>query len=329
MWSKVASFIIKFKLPMIVVIGLITVVMGYHATKVEMSYEFTRTVPLDDPDMVFFQRFKKQFGEDGNMMAIGVKDSALFKLENFQKFRTLSNNLRKIEGVGEVLSLPLLKLILKDTVKQKFYLGNVFPENVTSQQQLDSLLTIANGQKFYVGRLMNPTNGATLVLAQVKKEYANSAKRIDITNALVKAGDEFAQQTGIQVHYAGLPFVRSVMASQVRKELSFFLYLSAMVTGLIMLIFFRSVRAVIFSMIMIEVVVQKMGLATFLTNLTVAIGFLTLLYTDITILREFGIVAGINIIGLFVVSLVMIPSILSWMPEPKPNHLRHLNFKIL
>src|SRR6185369_11938535 len=58
-------------------------------------------------------------------------------------------------------------------------------------------------------------------------------------------------------------------------------------------------------------------------------GFLTLLYTDITILREFGIVAGINIIGLFVVSLVMIPSILSWMPEPKPNHLRHLNFKIL
>ncbi len=372
---------------MIVVIGLITVVMGYHATKVEMSYEFTRTVPLDDPDMVFFQRFKKQFGEDGNMMAIGVKDSALFKLENFQKFRMLSNDLRKIEGVGEILSLPLLKILQKDTVKGKFYLSNLFPENITSQQQLDSLLNIAIGQKFYMGQLMNATNGATLVLAQVKKEYANSAKRIDITNALVKAGDEFAQQTGIQVHYAGLPFVRSVMASQVRKELSFFLYLSAIVTGLIMLIFFRSVRAVIFSMIMIgvvvvwtigtiallgfkisllsglippvivtigitnaiyllnkyhvefvksnnktqaiEVVVQKMGLATFLTNLTVAIGFLTLLYTDITILREFGVVAGINILGLFVVSLVMIPSILSWMPEPSPKHLRHLNFKIL
>lgn len=56
----------------------------------------------------------------------------------------------------------------------------------------------------------------------------------------------------------------------------------------------------------IENVVMKMGLATFLTNLTVAIGFLTLLATDITVLREFGIVAGINIIALFVVSLVMI-----------------------
>ncbi|MEK6782978.1 MAG: efflux RND transporter permease subunit [Bacteroidota bacterium] len=387
MWSKVAQFIIKFKLHLIVVIGLITVVMGYFAMKVEMSYEFTRTVPLDDPEMVYFNRFKKQFGEDGNMMALGVRDSALFKLENFQKFRTLSNELRKIEGVGEILSLPLLKIIQKDTVKAKFYLINLFPENITSQHQLDSLLHVAVGQKFYMGQLLNTGNGATLILAQVKKEYANSAKRIDITNALVKYGADFAKQTGIKVHYAGLPFVRSVMASQVRKELSFFLYLSAIVTGLIMLIFFRSVRAVVFSLIMIgvvviwtigtiallgfkisllsglippvivtigitnaiyllnkyhvefvkhgnkqeaiEIVVQKMGLATFLTNLTVAIGFLTLLYTDITILREFGIVAGINIIGLFVVSLVMIPSILSWMPEPKPKHLRHLNFKIL
>ncbi|MEJ0056905.1 MAG: MMPL family transporter, partial [Bacteroidota bacterium] len=79
----------------------------------------------------------------------------------------------------------------------------------------------------------------------------------------------------------------------------------------------------------IRIVVQKMGLATFLTNLTVAIGFLTLLSTDITILREFGIVAGINIIGLFVVSLVMIPGILSWLPEPSSKHLKHLTFPMM
>jgi predicted RND superfamily exporter protein len=79
----------------------------------------------------------------------------------------------------------------------------------------------------------------------------------------------------------------------------------------------------------IRAVVLKMGLATFLTNLTVAIGFLTLLSTDIMVLREFGIVAGLNIIALFVVTLVMIPGILSWMPEPNKKHLRHLDFKLL
>ncbi|MDZ7645869.1 MAG: hypothetical protein U5K54_01105 [Cytophagales bacterium] len=59
-------------------------------------------------------------------------------------------------------------------------------------------------------------------------------------------GTKFSEDTGVQIHYAGLPFVRSVMAQQVRKELSFFLYLSAIVTGVIMLLFFRSVRAVNF-----------------------------------------------------------------------------------
>jgi predicted RND superfamily exporter protein len=321
------------------------------------------------------------------MMAIGVKDSSIYKLENFQKLKTFSNEIRKIEGVGEVLSLPLLRIMLKDTVEKRFYFQPLFPDQIQSQHQLDSLLAIARDQKFYMGQLVNVENGANLILAPMKKEYANSARRIDITNKLIALGTKFTEDTNVQIHYAGLPFVRSIMAQQVRKELSFFLYLSAIVTGVIMLLFFRSVRAVIFSMIMIGVVVVwtigtiallgfkisllsglippvivtigitnaiyllnkyhlefvnrknkmeaikavvlKMGLATFLTNLTVAIGFLTLLSTDITILREFGIVAGINIIALFLVSLVMIPSILSWMPEPNAKHLRHLDFKIL
>lgn len=387
MWSKIALFIIRFRTALIVVIGAITIVMGYYAARVEMSYDFARTVPLNDPDMIFFTRFKQQFGEDGNMMALGFKDSALYELKNFQKLKDLSNNLRKIEGVNEVLSLPLLRIIEKDTVEKKFKLRPLFPNTLTSQKQLDSLLAVSLDQRFYMGQLVNETNGAMLMLAPMNKEYANSAKRIEVTNNLIKLGTAFTEQTGITIHYAGLPFVRSVMAEQVRKELSLFLIMSAIVTGVIMLLFFRSFRAVIFSMIMIGVVVvwtigtikllgfkisllsglippvivtigitnaiyllnkyhveyvirkdkmqtilavvMKMGLATFLTNLTVAIGFLTLLATDISVLREFGIVAGINIIALFVVSLVMIPSILSWMPEPTQKHLKHLDFKIL
>ncbi|HBK88103.1 MAG TPA: hypothetical protein DDZ56_05605 [Cytophagales bacterium] len=361
--------------------------MGYYASRVEMSYELNRTVPPEDPDMIFLNQFKKTFGEDGNMMAVGFRDSAIYKLENFRALTQLGKDIRKLDGVNEVVSLPRLRVILKDTAHQKFYSAPLFPEDISSQQQLDSLLKVSEGQRLYEGQLVNPKNGAILMLVSVEKEYANSALREKLTSGLLVIGNDFTQKTGIQVRYAGLPFMRSIVAQQVKKELSMFTILSAIVTGLIMLIFFRSVRAVIFSMIMIgvlvvwtlgtiallgfkitllsglippvivtigitnaiyllnkyhveydkhgnkieaiRVVVQKMGLATFLTNLTVAIGFLTLLSTDITILREFGIVAGINIIGLFVVSLIMIPGILSWLPEPSSKHLRHLTFPIL
>ncbi|MBS1682004.1 MAG: MMPL family transporter [Bacteroidetes bacterium] len=387
MWDKIAAFIIRFRILLIVLIGLVTVVMGYYASKVEMSYDLARTVPADDPEMVFLQQFKKQFGEDANIIGIGVKDSSIYSIKNFNRFRDLNNIIKNIKGVNNVLSLPEVKIIYKDTANRKFKLEPLFPKEIYSQKHLDSLLGELGKQKFYMGQLVNSHNGATLMLISVQKEVMNSAKRIELTQQLVEAGNAFTKFTNIQLHYAGLPFIRTVMATKVREEMQFFLYLSALVTGLIMFFFFRSVRAVLFSMIIIgivvvwvmgtltlfgfkitllsglippvivtigitnaiyllnkyhlefykckskpeaiAIVVKKMGLAMFLTNLTVAIGFLTLLSTDILLLREFGIVAGINIMALFIVSLIMIPAVFSWLPEPKPKHLRHLDFKIL
>ena len=72
-------------------------------------------------------------------------------------------------------------------------------------------------------------------------------------------------------------------------------------------------------------VIQKIGSATFLTNLTTAAGFGTLVFTSIPILVEFGIVAAIDIMGVFLVSLLLIPTIFSFLPPPEPKHLKHLN----
>ncbi len=387
MWTKVAEFIIKQRLPLIAMIGIITVFMGYHATRVEMSYDLNRTVPLDDPEMVFLNKTKEQFGEDGNIIGIGLKDSSVFSLRNFEAFKKLGDRIRTIPGITNVLSLPRLKVLVKDTTKDRFREVDIFPEQIGSQPELDSLMGTVRNQKQYMGLLVNPANGATMMLVSVNKDVMNSAKRVEMVVSLGEAGDGFTKNTNIQLHYAGIPYIRSVVAGQVRKELSMFLYLSTLVTGLIMFFFFRSFRAVLFSLIIIgivvvwvmgslalfgfkitllsglippvivtigitnaiyllnkyhlefaklrdkekaiAVVVNKMGLATFLTNLTVAIGFLTLLSTDILVLREFGIVAGINIMALFVVSLIMIPGIFSWLPPPSPKHLRHLDFKIL
>ncbi|HYG20755.1 MAG TPA: hypothetical protein VD816_17575, partial [Ohtaekwangia sp.] len=116
MWNRLSQWIIDYRLTLIVVIALITAFMGYYATKVEMSYEFARTVPLEDPDMIYLNKFKAQFGEDGNIIAVGLKDSAVYQLENFNAFRTLTREIRAITGVNDVISLPVIKLILKDTI---------------------------------------------------------------------------------------------------------------------------------------------------------------------------------------------------------------------
>jgi predicted RND superfamily exporter protein len=72
-------------------------------------------------------------------------------------------------------------------------------------------------------------------------------------------------------------------------------------------------------------VISKVGNATLMTNLTTASGFATFIILSSSLLREFGIVASINIIGIFILSLLIIPIIYSYMSLPKNKHLQHLN----
>ncbi|MGN6476811.1 MAG: efflux RND transporter permease subunit, partial [Flavipsychrobacter sp.] len=70
--------------------------------------------------------------------------------------------------------------------------------------------------------------------------------------------------------------------------------------------------------------VDRMGIVTLFTNLTAAIGFGVFFFTKSAILKEFGLVAGINILAIFVISLVFIPALFSFLPPPKGKHTNYL-----
>ncbi|MCX7862076.1 MAG: MMPL family transporter [Bacteroidales bacterium] len=74
-------------------------------------------------------------------------------------------------------------------------------------------------------------------------------------------------------------------------------------------------------------IIQRIGTATFLTNLTTAVGFATFILSPTSILKEFGIIASINILIEFLLSLTLIPIILSFLPVPKERHIKHLQSK--
>jgi uncharacterized protein len=386
MWTKLSHIIIKYRLLLVGLVVVITGFMGYYARNVQMSFEFAKTVPADDPDMIELLNFRELFGEDGNLVALGILDTSVYEIKNFKKLYKLSRQLDTISGVNSVLSLPLIQRLEKDTVNLKFDVKPIFASGIPdNKHDFDSLIQVAFDQKFYSGQLVNEKNGATLVLISINGEVLNSPKRIVLTQKIIDLGTAFEAETGIELHYAGLPFVRSVVASKVKNELQFFLLLSVAVTGLILFFFFRTWDAVVFPMAIIAIVVvwvmgtivlfgykitiltglippvivvigipnsvyllnkyhqefekhgnkimaisrviRKIGLVTLITNFTTAVGFLVLASTDITILREFGIVAGINIMATFMVSIILIPAVFSWLPSPGGKQLKHLKFK--
>ncbi|MFA0961630.1 RND family transporter [Roseivirga sp. BDSF3-8] len=385
MWTKLAHIVFSYRLYLILLLAAITVFMGFQASRIELSYDFAKIVPSNDPDMVYFQEFRDLFGEDANILAVGVKDSALYEADNLRRYKALSDEITAVEGVKSVLSLPLLQRLERNSQEKRFDLVPLFPTIPESQGEVDSLLRDVRDQRFYTSQVVNLENGATLMLVAIEKATLNSEDRLRLVQDIVDLGDGFTENTGIKLHFAGLPFVRSIIASNVKDELNMFLMLSVLITGLILLFFYRSWDAVIFPLIMIGImivwslgtivllgykitlltalipplivvigipnsvyllnkyhqefnrhgnkmralsrIIRKIGLATLITNSTTAIGFGVLAFTDITILREFGVVAGINIFATFFVSIIFIPAIFSYLPEPNTRKLKHLHFK--
>ncbi len=385
MWTSLAHIILKFRIALIVAVAAVTIFMAFQAKKIQLTYDFAQIVPDNDSDMIYLREFKKTFGEDGTVIAIGLKDSSIFNLSKFTKYQYFDKAINGIEGVDKVLSVASVQNIEKDITGKRFNYYPVFSQVPDSQKELDSLLGIISGLKFYSGQVINEENGALMMIVTLKKEYVNSNKRDPMIADIQMAGDQFSQATGIELHYAGIPYVRSEVSNRVKEEFSFFLYISLIVCATILFLFFRSFTAVLVPMLLIGVIVvwtmgtivllgykltlltallppiivvigipnsiylinkyhqefskhgikllalsriiRKIGIVTFITNFTTAIGFGVLMSTNINILTEFGLVAFINIMATFVVSIILIPSAFAFLPEPSERHLRHLEFR--
>ncbi|MCR6640670.1 MAG: efflux RND transporter permease subunit [Sporocytophaga sp.] len=386
MWSKLSSIIIKSRVWLLLITVLFTAFMGYQAKKIEITYDFIKVVPDEDPDLVYFKEFQKTFGEDGNILAIGLKNDKLYEYQTFAQYQQLAKDLAKVEGVTGVIALPELVNFKKDTLNKKFAISPVFTKSVNSQSELDSLLKTAEGVKVYENLLFNKKTGATLLAVTIDKDFLNSAKRTVVANNILNLTEKFSEGSSIKMHYAGLPYIRAIMVSKVKDELNLFLGLAVLVTCIFLFIFFRSFFAVFFTFLVILItvlwtlgfivvlgykitlltgmlpaliiiisipnciymfnkyhqefrkhgnkikaisrIIEKVGFLTFMTNINTAVGFFVLLFTDISIIREFGMVAGIVSVATFIITLIVIPSLLLFLPEPSKKQLKHLDFKL-
>ena len=126
-----------------------------------MEYNFNTAVPNTDPTYVTFQEFKERFGEDGNIIVVGLKDSSLYTLEKFNRFRELNDQLDEIDGITNVISIASLQNIVKDGTNRSFKLEPLLTDELKTQEDLDQLLAKVNDLRFYRGQLLNPENGST------------------------------------------------------------------------------------------------------------------------------------------------------------------------
>lgn len=387
MWEKLSKFILAKRYLILGFFLLATLLMAWQGSKVRLSFNAGKMLPLTDSAYIKYDRFKQLFGEDGSVMVLGIQSDRLFQRELFNDWLQLNNEIQQIEGIKQVLSVGKLVTLSKDTLAQKFVASPLAGSAVATQAEVDSIAGKLAHLPFYKNLIYNPDKQATLMAVTFTDSVLNSSDRIGVIETIVKKSQAFSKKHQTEIHYSGLPYIRTVISDKVSQEFALFIVLSIAVAALILFLFFRSFSAVFFPLLVVligvvwslgtlvmfgyditlltglipplivvigipnsillinkyhneyirhgnqqqalQVVIERIAITTLIANLTTAIGFGVLYFTNSELLMQFGVVASLNVMATWLMSLCLIPIIFSFLPPPHIKHTRHLSSPLL
>lgn len=256
MWAALSRIILRYRLPILIVITVMTVFMGWMATKAEMTYALAQILPQDDPEYQAYTSFKERFGEDANILVIGIESENLFQKELFNAWKEAGDSIKALPEVRGLLSLSGIYNLQRDDSLQKFQIDPVIKQAPKTQQELDSLKNVILSLPFYQDLLLTKTaegKYATVMLVTMDQKSIDTKGRKELIEHLTSYTDKFSQKQNLEVHYSGLPYIRTMNSEKLKKELGMFLWMSLLVTALVLLLFFRSFKAIIFPLLVVAI----------------------------------------------------------------------------
>lgn len=387
MWFRLAKFILRYKIILLSILIIATIGIGFFAAKIQIGYDFAKAIPLDNPKYEQYLAFKKKFGDDGNTMVIGISSGQLYTPQIFNAWSKLEDSLKTVPGVIGVLAVPSSANLIRNDSTDQFRFEKIFHPPYHSQDSLQQDKDRFLNLPFYNGLLYNLSTDATLMAVRLNSDSANSKARTRLISNIDRLAKDFASESKTDIHLSGLPFIRTIVADRIQKEMYWFLIGSILLSAITLLAFFRSFGAMLMSLLVVsmgviwsmgtmvllgykitlltalipplivvigipnciyflnkyhmafkeegskekalEVMIGKMGVVTLFCNIAAAIGFAVFALTQSALLKEFGVVSGINIMMLFIISLIFIPAVLSFLPAPKKHQTRYLDNRLL
>ena len=253
MWNNFSKIILSNRIPILVVFFLVTLFMAWKASFVKLSYTGSKILPQSDSAFKDYNNFKSKFGEDGNMMVLGISSPKLMSKELFNDWSELAAELQKIDGIKQVLSVGNLYDLQKDTTNQRFVLKQINEGTVLRDSKMDSIKNRIYDLPFYEGLIYNKESHATLMAINFDHKILNTPKRKPIIKTVVEKADALGKKHNVEVHYSGLPFIRTAISKLVSREFVLFLALSILVSAVILFLFFRKLYPVLFPIILVIV----------------------------------------------------------------------------
>ncbi|WP_136481496.1 efflux RND transporter permease subunit [Cognatitamlana onchidii] len=384
-WDVTARIILRNKIIILIAIAIATFLLSLKWENMRLTNNEANLLPDDHEVNIAYNEFLKTFGEEGNLIVLGIKDSTVFSVEKLNAWNKLSETFKQFDAVETVISIKDLQKLIKDTQNERFALEPFIKDSISSLEQISLLQKeLFQQYPFYDNFLFNKETKTIRIAIYLEKDIVNTPIRKDfVTNTLLPLIESFENDNNLNVRVSGMPYIRTLNSQNIVDEIGLFVFAALLVTSLIFFFFFRSFRATLISLIVVCIgvmwtlgiigalnyeitvltalippliivigipnciflinkyqhevklhgnkvkslqrVITKVGNATLMTNVTTASGFATFILTESKLLKEFGVVASLSILAIFILCLLIIPIVYTFLPYPKDRHLEHLN----
>jgi hypothetical protein len=281
-WHKVSKFILKNRLTLLAFIVGLTIFMGFQASKVRLSYELAKILPVADPNFQLYESFKARYGEDGNVLVIGIETNQLFKQAIYNGWYDLNQQIKQIEGVKEVVSNANLFEIIRNDSLKKFSFVPIVAQKPITQAEIDTIEAKISRLPFYQGFIVSEDGRAHLMAITLNQSKLNDKSRIALVGEIKEKALAFGKNHSIEVHLSGLPYIRTEFTSKVSREVIIFTILAVIVTGMVLLLFFRTFLVMIIS------------LGVVLMGVVWSVGYMVVLKYDISLLT--GLIPSLMVV---------------------------------
>jgi len=274
-WELIARIVLRNRILMLSIIVAITVLLALQWKNIRFTQTEANMLPDDNIVNIEYNAFLNKFGEEGNLVVIGVKDRAFFTPKAYAAYGKLMNSLKTDKAVNLIISINDLKKLQKNESLEKFELVPFVDQSKTTDNAyLEKIKKeLFNDLPFYEGLLFNKASGTIRSAIYLDKKIVNTpARKYFILNKLVPAINTFEEETKIDLRVSGMPYIRTLNAQTIIGEISIFIGASLLITSLLFFFFFRSFRATLISIIIVIIGVMW------------SFGFLGLLNYEITVL---------------------------------------------
>ena len=274
-WELIARIVLRNRILMLSIIAAITVFLALQWKNIHFTFTEANMLPDDNIANVEYNAFLDKFGEEGNLIIIGVKDSTFFTPKAYAAWSKLMNTIKQNQEVDLVVSLNDLKKLQKNEALETFELVPFVDESkALNPKYLQTIKKeLFNDLPFYEGLLFNKRSGSVRSAIYMDTKIVNTkARKTFVLEKLIPAITTFEKETKIDLRVSGMPYIRTLNAKTITDEISIFIGASLLITSLLFFFFFRSFKATLISIVIVIIGVMW------------SFGFLGLFNYEITIL---------------------------------------------